>query len=337
MTCSECTQTECGTCSEVYGSAAKATIILNEENIRRCNSQSMYNAGNIIAAEAQTTYEKFFAMFPIKDEYTEQQKAYLAERAVSWKSLVEEAYNEDLRRRSDIVPVNVAGASNYPAERMNKRMDKRMSRQQEWSEKMETFVSNSSKGIRSLTPSETIIEEYRTKKTSDAILSADPLAVEKLTAKIEFLENKQKRMKAANAHYRKHKTMRGYAKLSDEAADRLDQEIKAGYSWQQCPYPSFELTNNNATLRATKERLTQLERHKEQQPISGYRFEGGEVVANYDIDRLQVLFDEKPNSDARADLKSNGFRWAPSEGAWQRQLTRNALAAVRGLFSEDVT
>jgi len=34
------------------------------------------------------------------------------------------------------------------------------------------------------------------------------------------------------------------------------------------------------------------------------------------------------NADTRAELKSNGFRWAPSVGAWQRQLTDNAIRAA---------
>ena len=42
---------------------------------------------------------------------------------------------------------------------------------------------------------------------------------------------------------------------------------------------------------------------------------------NREDNRLQVFFDGKPDADTRAELKSNGFRWAPSVGAWQRQLT----------------
>ena len=36
----------------------------------------------------------------------------------------------------------------------------------------------------------------------------------------------------------------------------------------------------------------------------------------------------KPDADTRAELKSSGFRWAPSVGAWQRQLTDNAIRAA---------
>ena len=39
--------------------------------------------------------------------------------------------------------------------------------------------------------------------------------------------------------------------------------------------------------------------------------------------RIQFIFDGKPDENVRNILKSEGFRWAPSQGAWQRQLTRN--------------
>lgn len=61
----------------------------------------------------------------------------------------------------------------------------------------------------------------------------------------------------------------------------------------------------------------------------GWEFDGGQVVVNTDENRLQIIFDGKPDADLRAELKSEGFRWAPSQGAWQRQLTDNAFRAAR--------
>ena len=55
---------------------------------------------------------------------------------------------------------------------------------------------------------------------------------------------------------------------------------------------------------------------------------GGRVEMNREDNRLQVFFDGKPDADTRAELKSSGFRWAPSVGAWQRQLTDNAIRAA---------
>lgn len=59
-------------------------------------------------------------------------------------------------------------------------------------------------------------------------------------------------------------------------------------------------------------------------------FTGGMVVFNYAEDRLQILFDSKPDEAMRNRLKrEGGMRWSPRNMAWQRQLTPNAVYAVK--------
>ena len=50
---------------------------------------------------------------------------------------------------------------------------------------------------------------------------------------------------------------------------------------------------------------------------------------NREENRVQIIFDGKPDADVRAALKQNSFRWAPSQGAWQRMLTQNGICAAR--------
>ncbi len=50
-------------------------------------------------------------------------------------------------------------------------------------------------------------------------------------------------------------------------------------------------------------------------------FDGGVIVTNEDINRVQIIFDSKPDEAVRRELKSLGFRWSPREGAWQAQRT----------------
>ena len=45
--------------------------------------------------------------------------------------------------------------------------------------------------------------------------------------------------------------------------------------------------------------------------------------------RLQLIFDGKPKEEVRNILKKNGFRWSPHYGAWQRQLTDNAIYSLK--------
>lgn len=111
-------------------------------------------------------------------------------------------------------------------------------------------------------------------------------------------------------------------------APRRGKEQMAS-SWRSDPRPfeSYQLTNNNAEIRRVKARIEQLSKQA-QQEFSGWEFDGGRVEMNREDNRLQVFFDGKPDADTRAELKSSGFRWAPSVGAWQRQLTDNAIRAA---------
>jgi len=53
------------------------------------------------------------------------------------------------------------------------------------------------------------------------------------------------------------------------------------------------------------------------------------VVLNEALNRVQIIFPNKPTDNERRILKSHAFRWAPSVGAWQRQLTRNGVRAAK--------
>jgi len=55
-------------------------------------------------------------------------------------------------------------------------------------------------------------------------------------------------------------------------------------------------------------------------------FEGGKIVHNYEINRIQIFFDEIPSPQMRALLKKEfSFNWSGKNKAWQRILTTNAL------------
>lgn len=64
-------------------------------------------------------------------------------------------------------------------------------------------------------------------------------------------------------------------------------------------------------------------------------FPGVKLVQNTTLDRIQLLFDGKPEPDTIASLKGEAFRWSPREGAWQRKNTNNGVQAayriLRGL------
>lgn len=61
-------------------------------------------------------------------------------------------------------------------------------------------------------------------------------------------------------------------------------------------------------------------------------FTGGRLVFNTTLDRVQLVFDGKPDQATIGELKGRAFRWSPREGAWQRQLTRNGVWAAEAVI-----
>ena len=163
-------------------------------------------------------------------------------------------------------------------------------------------------------------------ENNTAISSDDPEAIAKLTEKLEGLQELQEYMKAVNRYYKKNGTCQGYPGMSDEAAAKLEAGMQH-HPWDNKPFPSFALSNNNQNINTTKKRIQKLTEAKEL-GYTGWAFEGGKVEANQDKNRLQIFFDEITGEDVRKELKGWGFRWARSEGAWQRQLTDNAIYAA---------
>jgi len=163
---------------------------------------------------------------------------------------------------------------------------------------------------------------------NNAISSGDPQALEKLTAKLEACKALQVLMKKVNAHWRQYGTCHGAPGITDTQAGIIDTRIATTTrSWERVPYSSYELTNNNSEIKRLEGRIAELTRNQEV-GFAGWDFTGGRAEANTEANRLQLFFDERPGDGQRDALKRNGFKWAPSQEAWQRQLNDNAICAA---------
>ena len=160
----------------------------------------------------------------------------------------------------------------------------------------------------------------------------DPNALNKLRAKLESLERLQNRMKAANSAIRMKDQAKGDAKLAEMGYSPSDiKELRSPDFCGRIGYPSYQLSNNNANIRRIRDRIEELEKRQDSPAPEGWKFGGGKVVINAELNRLQIVLDDCPDADTKQALKSHGFRWAPSQGAWQRQLTDNAIHAAKAI------
>lgn len=239
--------------------------------------------------------------------------------------LLAEWYNKQFRIEMMCPSVMISGGSNFPVKKKEKQNAAQERHYQLWNE-----IQAIPDKIKNLANGANIIK------------AGDADALEQLQAKLEKAEALQAEMKAVNAYYRKHKTLKGYKDYTDEKAAKLDEAIRG--SLHGVPFPPYELTNNNAKIKNTKARIAELERLREaaeaaqsDETAQGGKYDGlpFEVVENAAIMRLQLFFDGKPDADTRAVLKKHGFRFAPTQNnAWQRQLTDNAKNALDRVIEE---
>lgn len=216
--------------------------------------------------------------------------------------------NDHNRNGASCPSVLVCGAANFPTRKKAKQNAREDSLWKEYDE---------IKGI---------LSKIKSVGTGPIDLT-DPHARELLEDRLQSLQNTLETGKAMNAHYRKHKTMKGFRDYSDEKAAEMDEAIKSAPVFAQTPFPDFELASLRGKIKRTQENLSKLdglEQHKDD-ATNTLEFDGGKIFLNMEANRLQILFDEIPSEETRAALKSHGFKWSRKNEAWQRQLTRNAV------------
>lgn len=137
---------------------------------------------------------------------------------------------------------------------------------------------------------------------TNVIYNDDPNAIEKLKAKVEYLEKQKELIKADENHS----------------------------TWQ--------LQNIGARIRETKKRISRLEK-LENVEFNDIEFNGGKIIRNKDINRIQILFNDIPSENIRNELKHKGFHWSRREGAWQREFNEQTIkvttALVKDVFSKE--
>lgn len=112
-----------------------------------------------------------------------------------------------------------------------------------------------------------------------------------------------------------------FGRLRDYVAERQ----------RELPKPILAPNNAVWSLSATpSEKQGKVE--PESSPEEVGSFAGGRVINNREAERVQILFDAKPDAAMREKLKRAGWRWSPSNGAWQRQNTANAVASAREIL-----
>lgn len=176
-------------------------------------------------------------------------------------------------------------------------------------------------------------------KNDTSIYSDDPEAIEKLKARIKDLEETQEHMKLVNKAYKKYQA-KGLEAIEDMGlTDAQMQRVithddSNSYSWDKGRvYAKFQLSNNNANIKRNRDRLARLE-EQAQAETKSRKVGEIEIVENVEANRIQLIFQGKPEPEIRKILKQHGFRWSPRFGAWQRHLNANGKWAVERVIEK---
>jgi hypothetical protein len=116
----------------------------------------------------------------------------------------------------------------------------------------------------------------------------------------------------------------GYSEI--DAMDLLNPRFGRGQG-----FPTFSLTNNQANIRRMRERLEKITAAKAR-PVETVECSNGVTLEDdAPANRVRLYFPGKPSEAIRSELKSSGFRWAPSVGAWQAYRNHNSLATAASI------
>src|SRR3546814_9607064 len=86
-------------------------------------------------------------------------------------------------------------------------------------------------------------------------------------------------------------------------------------------FPDYALQNNIGNSRRLKARIPRVEAI---QNADEMQEQFGDIEYREQDGRVWLVFPGKPADDVRATLRSRGFKWSPTRGAWVRQLSEAA-------------
>lgn len=233
-------------------------------------------------------------------------------------------YRRWLYAHASVVSWFIAGPSNFPAARMNKRSrtaDNRLAEVSDFRRRARRAI------LRTLRPDLAPIRPN------------DADAVERYQKELSELEYAQERMVAANKVIRSKKLKGLEAKIlglinegfsPDAAAKLMTPDVMGGIGFAR-----WALSNNNANIHRVKGRIATMEAYREKAKGGDIEERHGpcRIVQCFDDNRVRIFTPGKPEYSIRAAFKKRGFIYSGRNGAWQRQCTASALSDARELVA----
>lgn len=165
-----------------------------------------------------------------------------------------------------------------------------------------------------------------------SISSDDPDAIDALRVKLAKLERLRADMVCINRQYRCG-GVDSVAGISDEQRDKIRFAMAdTSCGRRRAPFESYQLTNLGAKIRTTAKRIAEME--AKSADVTTVKTHG-DVILRDDVEanRIQLVFPGKPDQAIIDALKQYGFKWSPSNGAWQRMRGHGARACALAVLA----
>jgi hypothetical protein len=159
---------------------------------------------------------------------------------------------------------------------------------------------------------------------SNRTISGDaPDAIELLKKKLQNLKASHALMIAGNKIIRD-KKLTNDRKIEELIKIGLEESVACakmkGDIMGDFGFPRYAITNSGANIKNVEKRIEQLEKAKSD--VTTETVIGNITITNsVEDNRIMIVFPGIPDESIRARLKSDGFRWSPSSGAWQAYRT----------------
>lgn len=247
---------------------------------------------------------------------TDEAKVLLDAEFDIFKDRYKRAYDKWLSSKSRQISPMITGPANFPVARNRKAIDSTMKRGDEASEVLKKGVKAIKKKLKALDIAE---------QGGETVIAQKNLEKEK--ALLEMMKDANKIARSKKLSDKEKVTE--LVKLEGVGEKEATQILEADFAGR-VGFPQYQISSTRGKIKRLEQKIAVDEKKA---GLSGTkeiaRVGNVYAVVNYDIDRVQVFFEDKPNDETRDVLKSNGWKWSPKEGAWQRKNTANARYEIK--------
>lgn len=294
--------------------------LLSKELLRNAH------AGTSFDPEKRAETEKEYFKAEVNDVYnelkdsakTDKQKAELKDEMAKFQKKYAEKFNDTLASRGRMLSPMITGPANFPTRRNDKAY-------RSYENKVQANAVFRQKVVAGITK--------RWRKENVAEAGGERAVLEK---KLKKAQENHQQMKDINVIMRK-KTpdsdKREQLKQIGVSETLIQSVFKPDYTGRT-GFQGFHLQNSNSGIKSMKANLATMERQESTETTSR-TVNGVKVVDNREADRVQIVFDGKPDEAMRSKLKGSGWRWSPKNTAWQRKRTDNAMRSAEQIIRSD--